>query len=67
LSAINPASKATISRDPGRGPEAGNLLLVKGIAGLLADFAFGCNFGLHLARYPTKGRAVMKERHLCAG
>jgi len=61
LSAIRPASSATISRDPGRGPDAGNLLLVKGIAGLLADFAparnLGCgNYALRCAGEATKGR-----------
>ncbi|MCY7271108.1 MAG: asparagine synthase (glutamine-hydrolyzing), partial [Sphingomonas bacterium] len=30
---------ATISRDPGRGPDAGKSLVVKGIGGLLAHFA----------------------------
>jgi len=42
------------------------LLLVNGIAGLLADFAFPCNYGLRPARDLTKGRAVMKERYPCA-
>ena len=57
FNAIRPASIATISRDPGRGPDTGKLLLVKGIGRLLADFLFGRNYGLRRASAATKDQS----------
>ena len=46
-----------ISRDPGRGPDAGKLLLVNGIGRLLADFPIGRNYGLRRASAATKDQS----------